>query len=185
MKKIIILVVVLVLISIGLVFCFYINNRNKENKLLNQKETSNEVINDINEEVEEKVNEPIIRNKVQCTNIYRNNGKKIHYKHNSQMKTELEKYKIYEKNKIILDSNNNINTGNNINIIMNNHTNGNINNNNVNENKLNNYMNGDREGDFVEDYTPINKSTKDIINNNMNKLINRMNDENKTRRKFD
>lgn len=44
MKKIIILVVVLVLISIGLVSCFYFNNRNKENKLLNQKDTSNEVI---------------------------------------------------------------------------------------------------------------------------------------------
>jgi len=50
MKKIIILVVVLILISIGLVSCFYINNRNKENRLLNQKETSNEVIKDLNEE---------------------------------------------------------------------------------------------------------------------------------------
>lgn len=59
MKKIIILVVVLILISIGLVSCFYINNRNKENKLLNQKETSNEVIKDLNEEEEEKENEPI------------------------------------------------------------------------------------------------------------------------------
>ena len=57
MKKIIIIFVVLVLISIGIISCLYINNRNKENKLLNQKETSNEVINDINEEVEEKVNE--------------------------------------------------------------------------------------------------------------------------------
>ena len=66
----------------------------------------------------EKENKPFIKNKVQCTNIYKNNGKKIHYKHNSQMKTELEKYKIYEKNKIKLDTNNNINTGNNINIIM-------------------------------------------------------------------
>ena len=59
MKKNIILVVVLILISIGLVSCFYINNRNKENKLLNQKETSNEVIKDLNEEEEKKENEPI------------------------------------------------------------------------------------------------------------------------------
>ena len=59
MKKIIILVVVLVLISIGLVSCFYINNRNKENKLLNQKETSNEVIKDLNEEEEDIENESI------------------------------------------------------------------------------------------------------------------------------
>ena len=57
MKKIIILVVVLVLISIGLVSCFYINNRNKENKLLNQKETSNEVIKDLNEEEEDIEND--------------------------------------------------------------------------------------------------------------------------------
>ena len=59
MKKIIILVVVLILISIGLVSCFYINNRNKENKLLNQKETSNEVIKDLNEEEEDIENESI------------------------------------------------------------------------------------------------------------------------------
>ena len=59
MKKIIILVVVLILISIGLVSCFYINNRNKENKLLNQKETSDEVIKDLNEEEEDIENEPI------------------------------------------------------------------------------------------------------------------------------
>ena len=59
MKKIIILVVVLVLISIGLVSCFYINNRNKEKELLNQKETSNEVIKDLNEEEEDIENESI------------------------------------------------------------------------------------------------------------------------------
>ena len=59
MKKIIIIFVVLVLISIGLVSCFYINNRNKENRLLNQKETSNEVIKDLNEEEEDIENESI------------------------------------------------------------------------------------------------------------------------------
>ncbi|MDO4962858.1 MAG: hypothetical protein Q4E75_01985 [bacterium] len=59
MKKIIIIFVVLVLISIGIISCLYINNRNKESKLLDQSGTSNEVIKDIDEKKEDIENEPI------------------------------------------------------------------------------------------------------------------------------
>ena len=59
MKKIIITVVVLVLISIGIISCLYINNRNKESKLLDQSGTSNEVVKDIDEKKEDIENEPI------------------------------------------------------------------------------------------------------------------------------
>ena len=59
MKKIIILVVVLILISIGIISCLYINNRNKESKLLDQSGTSNEVVKDIDEKKEDIENEPI------------------------------------------------------------------------------------------------------------------------------
>ncbi len=59
MKKIIIIFVVLVLISIGIISCLYINNRNKESKLLDQSGTSNEVVKDIDEKKEDIENEPI------------------------------------------------------------------------------------------------------------------------------
>ena len=59
MKKIIIIFVVLVLISIGIISCLYINNRNKESKLLEQSGTSNEVVKDIDEKKEDIENEPI------------------------------------------------------------------------------------------------------------------------------
>ena len=72
MKKIIITVVVLVLISIGIISCLYINNRNKESKLLNQEETSNEVIKDIDEKEEDKENEPISEDIKNDTNDNKN-----------------------------------------------------------------------------------------------------------------
>ena len=59
MKKNIIIFVVLVLISIGIISCLYINNRNKESKLLDQSGTSNEVVKDIDEKKEDIENEPI------------------------------------------------------------------------------------------------------------------------------
>ena len=131
---------------------------------------------------EKAANEPIIKNKVQCANIYKNNNKKIHYKHNSQIKTELDKNRIYAKNKTILN-NNNINIGNNINIINNNHMHENPNNKyNTNDKKINN-INDEIERGFGTDYGMANKSTKNIYNNNnnnnVNSLINQGNDDNR------
>ena len=126
---------------------------------------------------EKALNQPVMTNKLQNTNIYKNN-KKPHYKHNSQIKNDLDKNAIYTKNKTILNTNNNINIGNNINIITNNHIHENTKNNN--ENKMQNNIIDNKE--IITDYNMSKKSSNDFYNNNINKIINPVNNSNNNNR---